>query len=118
MLERMKVRNNGVKGPRRGPVAEGLEDEFGAAVGVFFPAVELVVDGEGDAFFEFLFGLVRVGFELFALGVRVAVAGVGGEADDVALDLEAEGHVEVFGDGGFGPVFGGVGVGGLVGDVL
>lgn len=34
------------------PADEGVEDEFVAAVGVFFPAGELVVDGEGDAFFE------------------------------------------------------------------
>jgi len=70
------------------PVFERPEDEFGAAVGVLLPPGELVVDGEGDAFFE-----------EFAVG-----RGEAGEADEVAFVLEAEGHVEVFGDGGFGPV--------------
>ena len=34
------------------PVFEGVEDELVAAVSVFLPAGEFVVDGEGDTFFE------------------------------------------------------------------
>lgn len=56
-----------------------VEDHFVDAVGVFLPAVDFVVDGEGDAFFEFVVVVV-------------------GDADDVAFHLEAEGDVEVFGD--------------------
>ena len=61
------------------PGLHGVEDQLVAAVGVFFPSGEFVVDGEGDAFFE-------------------AVAVVACESDDVAGDLETEGDVEVFGD--------------------
>ena len=68
------------------PGFHGVEDQLVAAVGVFLPAGEFVVDGEGDAFFE-------------------AVAVVACEADDVAGDLETEGDVEVFGDVVLGPVF-------------
>ena len=39
-------------GPARGPVAEWLEDEFRAAIGVFFPTGKFVVDGERHAFLE------------------------------------------------------------------
>jgi len=70
------------------PVFERPENEFRTAVSVLLPAGKLVVDGQGDAFFE-----------EFAFG-----RGEAGEADEVAFVLEAEGHVEVFGDGGFGPV--------------
>ena len=39
-------------GPARGPVAVGMEDEFRAAIGVFFPPRKFVVDGKRHAFFE------------------------------------------------------------------
>jgi hypothetical protein len=66
----------GREGSTDEPESEGVEEELVAAVGVLLPAVQLVVDGERDAFFE-------------------TVAGVGGKADGVAFDLQSEGHVEV-----------------------
>jgi len=54
-----------------------VENHLADAVGVFLPAGNLVVDCEGHALLE-------------------AVAVVGRDADDAALDLEAQGNVEVF----------------------
>lgn len=68
------------------PFAHGMEEQLVAAIGVFFPAGQFVIDSEGDAFFE-------------------TFARPGGQADDVAVTLQAEGHVEVLGDVGFGPEF-------------
>lgn len=61
-----------------------MEQQLVAAVGVLLPARQLVVDGEGNAFFE-------------------AFAGPGGEADDVAVCLQSCRHVSqvmrIIGDG-------------------
>ena len=81
------------------PLHEGVEQQLRAPKRVLLPPIQLVVDGEGDAFFE------------CAVGVR-------GPADEVAALHEAECHVEVFGDVGFGPDFfeavGGVDEGGVL----
>jgi len=66
-------------------VFEGVEKELGTAIGVFLPASEFVINGQRDTFFE-------------------AVAENSAEAENVAVGLQAEGHVEVFADGVFGPV--------------
>lgn len=75
------------------PVFGRVEEQLVAAEGVFLPAGELVIDGQGDAFLE--------------LAVDAVGAGLGpvGEADDVVVALEAEGHVEVFRHVGFAPEF-------------
>ena len=52
----------------RGPADQGVEDQLVAAVGVFLPARELVVDGERNAFLE-------------------AALVVGGQPDDEAVHL-------------------------------
>lgn len=76
---------DGGEGAARGPVVEGVEDEFAAAEGVFLPAGQFVVDGERDTLFEFR-------------------AFVPGEPDHVADGLEAESEVEILGHGILGPV--------------
>ena len=63
-----------------------MEKQLVAAVGVLLPARELVVHGQRYAFFE-------------------AITCPCGKADDVAVDLETQGHVEIFGDVGFRPEF-------------
>ena len=86
--------------PAHEPVADRVEEQLVAAVGVFLPPGQFVVHGQRDAFLE-------------------AVAGVGGEADDVAVALQPQSHVEVLGHRFLGPVFLRVGaVGRRVGDVL
>ena len=62
-----------------------MEDELVAAVGVFLPSVQLVVNGERDTFFK-------------------AIAGVGTESDKVTGRLESESQIKVFRDGRLGPI--------------
>jgi hypothetical protein len=69
------------------PLVEWIEHQFVAAICVFFPASELVVDGEGDAFFE------------AAIVVR-------GKADDEMVHLETQTDVKVFRDMTIRPEFG------------
>jgi len=66
-----------------------VEEEFRAAISVLFPAHKFVIHGERDTFI-----------------IGLAVVLIAGEADEEAGSLEAEGHVEVFGDCLFGPPFG------------
>lgn len=85
------------------PLCKGVKDQLGASIGILFPARKFVVDRQRDAFLE-------------------PLAGVRSQAEDVAVRLEPERHVKVFGHGGFGPVLflagAVVDVGLDVGDVL
>lgn len=61
-----------------------IPTKIGPTIGVFLPAVELIVD--------------RKGYTLLETAVRV-----GCPSNDVSTQLEAQGHVEIFGDIRFGP---------------
>ena len=67
----------GSEGALKWPLVEWMEHQFIAAVCVFFPASELVVDSQGDSFFE-------------------AAVVVGCKADDEMVHLEAQTDVEIF----------------------
>lgn len=74
----------GGEGPLPEPHADRVEEQLVAAVSVFLPSRELVVHGQRHALLE-------------------AVAGPGREPDDVPVALQAQRHVEILGDVGFGP---------------
>jgi hypothetical protein len=61
-----------------------VEQQLITSISVLLPARKLVVDCKRDTFLE-------------------AVAGPGSKADDVAIDLETQGHVEIFGNVRFRP---------------
>jgi hypothetical protein len=63
-------------GSTREPVAEGMEDELVASVGIFLPASKLVVDSERDALFE----------------PSVVISG---ETNNKATHLQAQRYVEI-----------------------
>jgi hypothetical protein len=63
-----------------------VKKELVAAIRVFLPTSQFVVDSKRDALLE-------------------AITSPCGESDDVAVYLEAERHVEILGNVGFGPKF-------------
>jgi hypothetical protein len=81
------------------PVADRVEQELVASVGVFLPTSKFVVDGKRDTFLE-------------------TIAGVTTHADNVTIVLEAESHVEIFRDSLLGPVLFAVVISAVVGNVL
>lgn len=78
LAEQRRERSSNEPEPKR------MEKQLIASISVLLPTRKLIVYCERDTFFE-------------------AVAGPGGEANDVAIDLETKGHVEVFGNVRFGP---------------
>ena len=68
------------------PSAHRVEEELVASICVFFPSGQLIIHGERDTFLE-------------------SFTGPSGETDDVAIALETQRHVKVFGDVGFRPEF-------------
>jgi len=71
-----KFAEEGCEGPSWYPESTGLEQQFVASICVFLPAVQFVVDGQGDTFFE-------------------AFSGVRAETNCVPCDLETQGQVEI-----------------------
>lgn len=94
-----KVAEERSEGTAGEPVAEWLEDELGAAIGVLFPSCKLVVAGQRDALLE-------------------SIPKVATHAHNVTGGLQAKSHVKVLGDGRLGPELLLVVVGTLVGNLL
>ena len=61
-----------------------MEEQLVTSIGVFLPAGQLVINGQGNALFE-------------------AVAGPGSKTNDISVTLQTERHIEVLADHIFRP---------------